>query len=72
MQIEVAIFDTSTGGLTGCRPGCTYVAMEATGVYWKPIWHILAEANFVLILANAAHVKNVPGRKTSGVDASWL
>jgi hypothetical protein len=43
--------------------GCTHVAMEATGVYWKPIWHILEE-DFELMLANASHIKNVPGRKT--------
>ena len=46
--------------------------MEATGVYWKPVWHILAEGEFALILANAAHVKNVPGRKTDVNDATWL
>jgi transposase len=38
------------------------VAMEATGVYWKPVWHILDDGEFALVLANAAHVKNVPGR----------
>jgi transposase len=42
--------------------------MEATGIYWKPVWHILAAAAFALILANAAHVKNVPGRKTAHVQ----
>jgi transposase len=47
------------------------VAMEATGVYWKPIWTVLAEA-FELVLANAQHVKNVPGRKTDVNDAMWL
>jgi transposase len=45
--------------------------MEATGVYWKPVWHIL-EADFELTLANAGHVKNVPGRKTDVKDAVWL
>lgn len=49
----------------------TPVAMEATGVYWKPIWTVLAEA-FELVLANARHVKNVPGRKTDVNDAMWL
>lgn len=77
VQVEVARFDTTTAGLMGLSAwlierGCTHVAMEATGVYWKPIWHILAEADFVLILANAAHVKNVPGRKTEVADATWL
>jgi len=44
--------------------GATHIAMEATGVYWKPVWHILSDGEFELVLANAAHVKNVPGRKT--------
>jgi transposase len=52
--------------------GCTHVAMEATGVYWKPVWHILSDGDFELVLANAAHVKNVPGRKTDVNDATWL
>jgi len=50
----------------------THIAMEATGVYWKPVWHILADGDFELLLANAAHVKNVPGRKTDVNDAMWL
>ena len=49
----------------------TQVAMEATGVYWKPIWHVLS-ACFTLILANPAHIKNVPGRKTDVKDAQWI
>lgn len=52
--------------------GCTHIAMESTGVYWKPVWHILSDGEFELILANAAHVKNVPGRKTDTNDALWL
>ena len=51
--------------------GVTHVAMEATGVYWKPVWAVLAEA-FELVLANAMHVRNVPGRKTDVNDATWL
>ena len=51
--------------------GCTHVAMEATGVYWKPVWHVL-EGGFVLVLANAMHIKNVPGRKTDVNDATWI
>ena len=51
----------------------TQVAMEATGVYWKPVWAVLALAEaFELVLANAAHVRNVPGRKTDANDATWL
>ena len=56
--------------LTEC--GCTHVAMEATGVYWKPVWNILSDSKFELILANAAHIKNVPGRKTDMNDAMWI
>ena len=52
--------------------GVTHIAMEATGVYWKPVWHILSDGEFELVLANAAHVKNVPGRKTDVNDAAWL
>jgi transposase len=51
---------------------CTHVAMEATGVYWKPVWSILSDGDFELILANAAHIKNVPGRKTDVNDATWI
>jgi transposase len=47
--------------------GCTHVAMEATGVYWKPVWHVLEE-HFTLILANAMHIRNVPGRKSDVND----
>ena len=46
--------------------------MEATGVYWTPVWRILGEGEFELIVANAAHIKNVPGRKTDMNDAMWL
>lgn len=56
--------------LEECR--CTQVAMEATGVYWMPVFRILGEGGFELILANAAHIKNVPGRKTDMNDATWL
>ncbi len=52
--------------------GCSHIVMEATGVYWKPVWHILGDGDFMLLLANAAHVKNVPGRKTDVNDATWL
>jgi transposase len=45
--------------------------MEATGVYWKPVWHVL-EGSFELVLANAQHVRNVPGRKSDVNDAMWL
>lgn len=69
-------FSTTTKGLLELsefltQHGVTHVAMEATGVYWRPVWHIL-EGTFELVLANAAHVKNVPGRKTDVNDAIWL
>lgn len=50
---------------------CSHVVMEATGVYWKPVWHILEEG-FALVLANASSVRNVPGRKSDVSDAAWL
>lgn len=73
---HVAQFETTTRGLLELSEflsshGVTHVAMEATGVYWRPVWHILV-GNFELVLANAAHVKNVPGRKTDVKDAIWL
>src|SRR5207245_5702604 len=49
----------------------THVAMEATGIYWKPVWHVLA-LRFELVLANAQHIRNVPGRKTDVADAAWI
>lgn len=51
--------------------GVTHVVMEATGSYWKAVWHVL-EGSFELLLANAAHVRNVPGRKSDVNDAVWL
>jgi transposase len=51
--------------------GVTHVAMEAAGVYWKPVYYLL-EDDFELLLVNAQHVKNVPGRKTDVQDAQWL
>jgi transposase len=73
---EVRSFATTTGGLIALSDwlashGCTHVAMEATGVYWKPVWHML-EGDFELVLANAQHVHNVPGRKTDVSDAAWI
>jgi len=74
---SVRTFSTTTASLTELgewleENGCTHIAMEATGVYWKPVWQVLADGEFELILANAAHVKNVPGRKTDVNDATWL
>jgi len=73
---EIKSFPTITRGLLALADwlrevGCTQVAMEATGVYWKPVWHVL-EGEFELVLANAAHIKNVPGRKSDVNDATWI
>ena len=74
---ECRTFETTTAGLEALlawltESRCTHVAMEATGVYWKPVWNILSDGKFELILANAAHIKNVPGRKTDVNDATWI
>jgi transposase len=53
------------------RHQVTHAAMESTGVFWKPVWHVL-ERDFQLILANAQHVTAVPGRKSDMSDAEWL
>jgi transposase len=73
---DVVEFQTTVQGLMALRDWLaahrvTHVAMEATGVYWLPVWHILEE-DFELTLCNARHVKNVPGRKTDVSDAQWL
>jgi len=73
---EVRSFGTTTRDLLELSEwltdkGCTHVAMEATGVYWKPVWHIL-EGAFELVLANAQHIRNVPGRKSDVNDATWI
>ena len=74
---EVKTFETTTSGLLLLLKwltdmGCTHVAMEATGIYWKPVWNILSDGDSELVLANAAHIKNVPGRKTDVGDAVWI
>jgi transposase len=73
---EVRSFGTSTVELQRmadwlASEGCTHVAMESTGVYWKPAWHVL-EGRFELVLANAMQVRNMPGRKSDVNDATWL
>jgi transposase len=73
---HVAEFSTTVAGLLTLRDwlaafGVTQVTMEATGVFWKPVWAVL-EDEFELLLVNARHVKQVPGRKTDVKDAEWL
>jgi transposase len=77
VERELRSFGTTTRELLALSEwltseGCRHVAMEATGVYWKPVWHILSDGDFELVLANARHVKNVPGRKSDVSDAVWL
>lgn len=74
---EVRSFDTFTDGLIELRDwliasGVTEVAMEATGVYWKPVWDVLEGHGLSVLLVNPAHIKNVPGRKTDVNDATWI
>jgi transposase len=74
---QVKTFKTTTQELMALSEwlsteAVTHIAMEATGVYWEPVWHILSDDEFDLTLANAAHVQNVPGRKTDANDAVWL
>lgn len=73
---ETRSFATTTAALVELQEwltahGVTHVAMEATGVYWKPVWHLLEE-HLELVLANAQHIRNVPGRKTDVNDAAWI
>jgi transposase len=70
-------FATTTAGPLAlsdrlARNGCTHVAMAATGVYWRPAWPVLGDGAFTLVLANAAPVRNVPGRRSDVRDAAWL
>ena len=73
---EIRTFTTMTDDLLALSAwltaaGCTHVAMESTGVYWKPVYNLL-EGGFALLLVNARHVKAVPGRKTDAKDCEWL
>jgi transposase len=76
VQKQMRTFGTTTRELVGLREwllsqGCTHVAMESTGVYWKPIYAIL-EGGLEIVVANAQHIKKVPGRKTDVKDAEWI
>ena len=73
---EVRTFGTTTQDLLALSDwltahGCTHVAMESSGVYWKPVWHVLG-GHFELVLANAMHIRNIPGRKSDVSDATWI
>src|SRR5213592_4506534 len=73
---QIRAFGTTTRELLALSQwlqgeGCTHVAMESTGVYWKPVYAVL-EGSFELIVGNARHIRNVPGRKTDVKDAEWI
>jgi transposase len=73
---EIRSFGTTTPDLLALRDwlttlGVTHVAMESTGVYWKAPYYML-EDEFEVLLANATHLKHVPGRKTDVIDAEWI
>lgn len=73
---EIRQFSTMTNGLEELAKwlkeiGIKHVAIESTGIYWKPVFNILAD-DFEFILANARHIKNVPGRKTDIKDSEWI
>lgn len=77
MQRLVRTFGTTTAELWALceflhEHGVTDVALEATGIYWRPVWHILEPEGLQLCLGNAAHIKNVPGRKSDVNDATWM
>src|SRR6266478_5734762 len=73
---EIRTFRTTTQELLLLKDwleahGCTHIAMESTGVYWRPIYRLL-EGHFELLVVNAQHIKAVPGRKTDVRDAEWI
>ncbi|MHB8370850.1 MAG: IS110 family RNA-guided transposase [Leptospirales bacterium] len=73
---EIQTFGTTTPDLLALRDwlesiDVTHVAMESTGVYWKPVYYLLEDV-FTVLLVNAAHIKNVPGRKTDVTDCAWI
>jgi transposase len=73
---DVRTFGTTTQALVALSDwltahGCTHVAMESTGVYGKPVWHVL-DGSVELVLANAMHIRNIPGRKSDVNDATWI
>ena len=76
LKEETRTFDGFTESIEALRDwlkenGVTHVAMESTGVYWKPVYNIL-ESDFEILLVNARHIKNVPGQKTDKKDSRWI
>lgn len=74
---ETKEFSSFTSSLTELRDWCkaknvTHIAMESTGIYWKPVYNVLEDDSFEIVLVNARHVKNIPGHKTDKKDSAWL
>ena len=74
---ETREFSSFTSSLTELRDWCktknvTHIAMESTGIYWKPVYNVLEDDSFEIVLVNARHVKNIPGHKTDKKDSAWL
>ena len=77
VRYEVRTFGTTTAALDTLgawlrTEGCTHAVLESTGVYWKPVWAVLDGPDVTLVLAHAAAVRNIPGRKSDVRDARWL
>jgi transposase len=74
---ETKEFSSFTSSLTDLKDWCkqekvSHIAMESTGIYWKPVFNVLEDDSFEIILVNARHVKNIPGHKTDKKDSAWL
>ena len=77
LKKETREFVSTTSSLTSMRDwllekGITHVAMESTGVYWKPVYNVLEPAGLTLLVVNARHIKYVPGHKTDKKDSAWI
>ncbi|MCC8118837.1 MAG: IS110 family transposase [Bacteroidales bacterium] len=74
---ETRTFQSTTRSLTELKEwllelGVTHVAMESTGVYWKPVLNVLEPGGFTILVVNARHIKYVPGHKTDKKDSAWI
>lgn len=77
LKTETRTFQSTTKSLRDLRQwleslGVTHVAMESTGVYWKPVMNVLEPGGFTILVVNARHIKYVPGHKTDKKDSAWL
>ena len=77
IESETRTFQSTTRSLTELKEwllalGVTHVAMESTGVYWKPVMNILEPGSFTIMVVNARHIKYVPGHKTDKKDSAWI